>query len=80
MLASDLENRFSYHPPESEVVKILHEDIRGLHLNVAQFLNAELPQSRELSTAITKLEESMMWANAALARHRQDQGGAWVRK
>ena len=29
----------------------------------------ECPDSRELSVALTKLEEAVMWANAAIARN-----------
>jgi hypothetical protein len=32
-------------------------------------LNEQCPPSRELSLAQTKLEEAVMWANAAIARH-----------
>ena len=68
----DLDNRFSYHPPRKPEVATEHERIRRLHRHLAGELAETLPESRELSLAVTKLEESMMWANAALARHQHD--------
>jgi hypothetical protein len=37
-------------------------------LYAAQFVDRICPDGREKSTAITKLEEAMFWANAAIAR------------
>ena len=65
----DLLNRFTYHAPsERDVVD--HESIRNFGLDLARILNDVLPDSREKSLAITKLEESIMWANAAIARNK----------
>jgi hypothetical protein len=38
-------------------------------LDLAQFLERNVPPGRELSTALTKLEEVMFHANAGIARH-----------
>lgn len=35
----------------------------------ASVLDEELPDSREKSLAVTKLEEAAFWANAAIQRH-----------
>jgi hypothetical protein len=83
MERADLTNRFAYHPPQDERTKATHELIRDLHLEIATELNGQLPDSRELSLAISSLEQSMMWANAALARHRPTEVGGvptWERK
>ena len=69
----ELHNRFSYHPPRDEHTKKQHEHIRETLYGVAQVFGAMLPDSREKSLAITKLEETMFWANAAIARHSGDE-------
>ncbi len=63
----DIENRFSYHAPDDDRVR-LHGRIREELKMVADFLDAKLPDGREKSLAITKLEEAMFWANASIAR------------
>lgn len=69
MQLADIENRFSYHPPRDEVTKEDHEFVRTVLMRAAHHLDHRIPDdSREKSLAITKLEEAMMWANAAIAR------------
>lgn len=68
----DLENRFTYHPIDSEGAALIHEAIRRTALRFAQELVDHCPQSRELSLAITALEEVVCWANASVARHNSD--------
>lgn len=69
MDAADLSNRFAYHKPPDEATANLHSVVRGECLRVAAWLNDVLPEGREKSLAITHLEETMMWANAAIARN-----------
>ena len=65
----DLANRFQFHPADSQNKKDAHERIREVCLNAAEeIVETTGAASREQSTAITKLEEAMFWANAALAR------------
>ena len=68
MEKSDLENRFNFHPANKVKTKQAHETIRNTALRFALDLNNQLPEGREKSLAITKLEEVMFWANAAIAR------------
>lgn len=63
----DLDNRFNYHAPTPERAK-KHEVVRHLLRQVSGFLNGELPEGREKSLAVTKLEEAMFWANASISR------------
>jgi hypothetical protein len=63
----ELRIRFAYHAPTPEKVT-QHETVRENCFALAEYLTAELPESREKSLAITKLEEVMMWSNAAIAR------------
>jgi len=64
----DIENRFTYHAPNADQIEI-YAEIRSMALEMAKFLAANCPQSRELSLALTKLEEAVMWANASIARN-----------
>ena len=64
----ELRLRFTYHPPKNEQQKRVYEDIRAIAAQFAYDLNNMCPDSREKSLAITKLEECVMWANAAIAR------------
>jgi hypothetical protein len=66
---SDLENRFTYHPPKDSDTVETHEAVREELRVTAILLDELLPDSREKSIAITKLEEALMWANAAIARN-----------
>ncbi len=67
MTEPELENRFTYHKPNSEKI-VLHENLRENCWDLAIILNEMLPESREKSLAITKVEEAMFWANACVAR------------
>jgi hypothetical protein len=64
----DLDNRFTYHSPPDEERILAHENIRTALCETAKYIVARVPAGREASLAITKLEEAMYWANAALAR------------
>jgi hypothetical protein len=65
---ADLENRFSYHSPKDGQPE-RYQAIRAEALKLAQLINAEAPETREQSLALTHLEDAVMWANAAIARN-----------
>lgn len=62
-----LENNFSYHSPKGDQNK-RYELIRHGAKQLCWVLLRLCPESRELSLAITALEEAVMWANASIAR------------
>jgi hypothetical protein len=64
----DLENRFTYHKPKTDQAT-RYEEIRSAALTYADLLNQYCPDSREKSLAVTHLEDTVMWANAAIARN-----------
>ncbi len=64
----DLSNRFTYHPP-TEAQQLKYTEIRGRALDFAERLVQLVPGSPELSTALTKLDELVMHANAGIARN-----------
>ena len=68
MKTSDLENRFTYHTPVG-IQTEQYATIRSAALSYAKLLDTLVPDCRELSLAITKLEECVMHANAGIARN-----------
>lgn len=65
--ARDIEIRFTYHAPKPGQPE-LYEDLRGRARDLAHYANECVPDGREKSLALTKLEEFVFWANAAIAR------------
>lgn len=65
----DLENRFTYHPPPDQRTGEKYVSIRQKAHEFAQLINVLVPDSREKSLAIINLEETVMWANAGIARN-----------
>jgi hypothetical protein len=61
------DDRFKYHRPTAEAAE-LHDDYRAQIEDLCSWLESRVPNCRERSLAITKLEEAMFWANAAIAR------------
>lgn len=66
---ADLLNRFTFHPVSSPDQGLLYDSIRAHARDLALFLDETVPDSRELSLAMTHLEEVVFWANAAVARN-----------
>lgn len=63
-----LDNDFTYHAPKSGQPEI-YETMRAAAKGLATFIVKQTPPSREQSLALTKIEEAVFWANAAIARH-----------
>lgn len=69
MDAGQLAHRFAYHPPASAAIAAKHEQVRAACGRLAELINQAIDKEcREKSLAFTALEETMMWANAAIAR------------
>jgi hypothetical protein len=67
-LADELERRFTYHAPRTPERAAEHDAVRQSHLALAKQMAALLPEGREKALVVKSLEESMFWANAAVAR------------
>ena len=67
-MSADLDNRFTYHAPRDGQPEV-YQAIRDQGKRLAELIEQEAQESRERSLAITKIEEAVMWANAAIARH-----------
>ena len=63
-----IENSFTYHKP-TEDQAVRYVNIRNHAKDFAYMIENVCPDSREKSLAMTKLEEAVMWANAAIARN-----------
>lgn len=59
---------FTYHPPQGNQAD-QYIEIRARAKVLAEVLTTFCPASRELSLALTNLEQAVMWANAAIARN-----------
>lgn len=72
MSPDDIAYRFAFHATTTREKRDEHTSVRRMCRQLADFLNESVPEGREKSLAVTKLEEVMMWANAAIARDRTE--------
>lgn len=68
MSIPDIENRFAFHAATTQEKRDEHSSVRVRLGAAAHYVDAHVPDGREKALAITKLEEAMFWANAAIAR------------
>lgn len=68
MTPEDIEHRFKFHAASRQEKADEHTSARQACRDAADRLNELCPEGREKSLAVTKLEEAMFWANAAIAR------------
>lgn len=68
MNPEDIAHRFAFHAATTQEKRDEHTSVRQSCRQLADFINEHVPDGQEKSLAITKLEEVMMWANAAIAR------------
>jgi glycyl-tRNA synthetase beta subunit len=67
-----LNNNFSYHTPIGDQAD-RYGRIRDKAKELAEMLEILCPTSRELSLAMTNLEQAVMWANASIARNETEE-------
>ena len=63
-----IDNRFKYHEPQANQIE-RYNDLRSGARTLALMILSHTPPSREQSLALTKLEEAIFFANAAIARN-----------
>ena len=66
-MREQIENNFKYHAPKEDQPERYNE-LREKAKELAYLIEDLCPNSREKSLAITNLEQSVMWANASIAR------------
>ena len=66
--AINMAHNMTNHRPSDEDIAVI-EGMRADFINLAEEVQALTPESREQSIALTKLEEALMWAVAAIARN-----------
>lgn len=67
-LRDRIQHDFKYHPPTPEQVPAFTA-IRDRAREYALYLEETVPHGRELSRALSALEDTVMHANAGVARH-----------
>jgi hypothetical protein len=67
-IEAEEQRRWSYHPPKPGQ-PAMYGELREAAKVLAGVMATHCPVSRELSTALTKLDEAVMHANAAIARN-----------
>jgi 3-oxoacyl-[acyl-carrier-protein] synthase III len=66
-----IRNNFMYHAPKEENIQKFKE-IRAEGRLFAKLVMDEVPECAERTLAFRKIEEAVMWANAALARNQTE--------
>jgi hypothetical protein len=67
-MRSRLENDFVYHAPKGDQTE-RYGKIRAAAKEFALTIADLCPESRELSVALTNLDQAVFWANASIARN-----------
>lgn len=62
----NIEETFKYHNPKGNQSE-MYDSIRSKAKELAVLIDTTCPDSREKSIAMTKLQETTMWANASIA-------------
>jgi hypothetical protein len=60
---------YTNHPPVNETVVERFEHLRDMAIVFGDALIHDCPESRELSLALTNLEQALMYGRAAIARN-----------
>jgi len=67
--SEEMTHRLVNHPPVNEAVSELLESVTNEMVEMAAFILVNVPEGREQSLALTKLEEMSMWIKAGIARN-----------
>jgi hypothetical protein len=62
-----LERVFTHHPPEDALAVHRYQVVRGAGFALADLIMKTCPDTGDRSTALLKVREAVMWANASIA-------------
>ena len=62
-----LERAFAYHPPEDDQAVQRYQAVRRAGFALADLVMKTCPDTGDRSTALAKVREAVMWANASIA-------------
>lgn len=68
MTPEQIANNYTYHAPKGDQQE-RYEALRAIAKGLADTIAELCPDSREKALAFTNLEQSVMWANASIARN-----------
>lgn len=68
---AQLHHNLTNHAPRGEDVIARFENVRGAAKELGEVILQECPETRERSLALTNLEQTTMWAVAAIARNQE---------
>ncbi|MEV3856050.1 hypothetical protein AB0J38_17215 [Streptomyces sp. NPDC050095] len=68
MTYHEISQRFDPHLPRCAETADLHATVRAEFRRLGRELSERLPEGREFSQVLTKLEEASYWAHSAIAR------------
>lgn len=67
----DIQRTFTYNKPFGDQPQ-RYENIRNHARAMAEVIDSHCPDSREKSIALTNLQQTVMWANAAIAINEEE--------
>jgi hypothetical protein len=70
MFTPECQRRLGYHPVETDDQRAHFEKNRRRCMDLYDYLTTTYEPSREISLALTALQEAAMWANAHVACNR----------
>lgn len=68
-MARRVQHDFTNHPPVNDAVGATFDEATRRFIELAEWLIDHVPLGRELSLALTQLEQTSMWTKAGIARH-----------
>jgi hypothetical protein len=69
---SDMVHNLTNHPPASSEIATKLDNTTFFMIEISEWILDNVPEGREQSVCLTKLEELSMWAKAGIARNQDE--------